>query len=801
MLHNYFKIAIRHLTRHRLFSAINILCLSLGITFALLIGVYVINEKNVNGGLKDVADQYVMKSKWKQENLGLDITSLAPLAKAMKESYPNLVDGYYRYNPVTNIVSAGDNHFKEDIAIGDTTLVSTYGFKLLYGNEKQAFRNNQSAVITETLAMKLYGKKDAIDQTITITNTTGSKQDYIVSAVLQTLPTNSVTNFISGDGYDVFLPTEGNHYFQGTDPMESWSNVFMVCMIKLKQGTDPAQLVRPFAQTIHNRADASIRDKFTVELSPVKDYYLTNNNGAIQKMIITLSFIAGFILLMAIINFININIGTSTYRLKEIGLRKVFGGEKKQLVFQYMSESLVLTAIAALFSLFMYQALLPLGNQVMNTTLPPVWKFDGAKFGFLALLVLIVGIVSGIYPALVLSSSNTIHAIKGKINDSRGGMFLRKSLLVVQFSLAIVVFINALNISKQVTYCFTRDLGYNKDQVLVISAIPKQWDSAGVLKMETIRNELIRIPSVQAASLSFEVPDRKPPNSYDLLPEGASFTQPVNIPATTADENYAAAFQLKMKEGVFFRQDAGYVPGQIVLNESAVKALGLSSPVGKKIRIPSANASLTVVGVIKDYNYSSLQERVGPIAFANVKDIKSYRYISVKLTSTDISKSMALIKDKWKAMAPSAPFEYFFMDEKFQSLYSSELQLQKAARIATWLTMIIVFLGIFGVVAFTLTKRNKEIAVRKVLGAGAGNIISLFIRDYALLILIANIVAWPLAFSITNQWLKNYAYRIEQSWGTFVLVGGITFLSAFLFIALQCYRTALANPVKSLRTE
>jgi ABC-type antimicrobial peptide transport system permease subunit len=269
----------------------------------------------------------------------------------------------------------------------------------------------------------------------------------------------------------------------------------------------------------------------------------------------------------------------------------------------------------------------------------------------------------------------------------------------------------------------------------------------------------------------------------------------------SADEQYAATFQLKMKEGSFFNTNGTYVPAQIVLNESAVTALGLSSPVGKKLRLPSANALLTIVGVVKDYNYSTLQERVGPVAFVQVKDINTYRFISVKLASTDISKSIAELKSKWKTLAPAAPFDYFFMDEKFQSLYRSELQLKKAAEIATWLTLIIVFMGIFGVVAFTLTKRIKEIAIRKVLGAGADNIIILFIKDYALLILLANIIAWPLAFSITNKWLGNYVYRIEQHWGTFFFVGIITLVTSFLLITFQCYKTALANPVKSLRTE
>lgn len=802
MLRNYFIIAARHLTRHKLFSSINILCLSIGITFCLLIGVYVLNEKNVNSTIKDADNQYVIKSRWKKENLGLDITSIAPLAKAMKQAYPGLVDGYYRFNPVTNIVSAGDKHFQEEISIGDTTLVSLYGFPLLYGDEKKAFKDNSSAVITEQLAQKLFGRTDVINETITINTTTGTKQDYAVSAVLKKLPYNSVTNFIKGEGYSIFLPSEGSLYFQSTDNMESWDNTFIINLIKLKPGVTPESMKKPFEQVIASHASEIIKSNIQVELAPIKKYYLADNNGAVQKMINTLSFTAAFILLMAIINFVNINIGTSSYRLKEIGLRKVFGGVRKQLIIQYITESLVLTFAAAMLSLLLYELLLPVFNQVMNTQLTSFWNFDVTKILYLLGLVVGVGFISGIYPALVLSSSNTINAIKGKMDSAKAGLVLRKGLLIVQFTLAIVVFINALNIAQQVKYCFTKDLGYNKDQVLVVSAMPKQWDSTGVLKMEMIRNEFIKNAAVKTASLSFEVPDRKPPNSYDFRVEGSPNAAAIQIPTMSADENYASAFQLTIKEGNFFTAKTGYVPAQIVLNESAVKALGMTYPVvGKRITIPSAGATVIVAGVIKDYNYSTLQEQVGPVAYVQVKDVNNYRYISVKLAGNDVSNSMAQLKNKWQQMSPGTPFEYFFMDEKFQSLYQSELQLQKASGIATWLTMVIVFMGIFGVVAFTLTKRIKEIAMRKVLGADARKIITLFIKDYALLILIANIIAWPLAFSITNKWLQNYAYRIEQSWTTFAFVGAVSFATAFILIAVQCYKVAMENPMKSLRTE
>jgi putative ABC transport system permease protein len=797
MLKNYITIAVRHLTRHKLFSLINMFCVAIGITFSLLIGSYITHEKSINSGLRNVSNQYMLKSNWKEKDLGLDITVPGMAARAIKEAYPNLVANYYRYNPVTNVVSAGDKHFKEDIAIGDTTLVSMYGFKVLYGNKEKVFKDNSSAVITETLAMKLFGQKDAVGKTITITNTIGPTQDYTVSAVLETIPYNSVINVV-GNGYAVFVPTVGNRYYAGGDSMLDWVNVYIVGMIELQPGVKPSDLAKPFAQLIASQAPAAIKDKLEITLAPISSYYLENNNGAVQKIIVTLSAIAFFILLMAIINFVNINIGTSSYRIKEIGLRKVFGSARLQLVAQYITESLLLTLIAAGLSLLFYELLRPVFNDVLQTDLTPAWQFGSSIILFLVVLVLSVGLIAGIYPAFVLSSFNVIHAVKGKMKTAKGGLVLRKSLLVIQFAISIVVFICAMNVSRQVNYVFHKDIGYDKDQVMVITAFPKQWDSVGVLKMEAIRNELMSVPSVRSASLAFEVPERKPPGSVPLLPVPSKGTQPINIPTIGADEKYASTFGLRVTDGNFFNQ-THFAGGEIVLNETAVKVLGLEKPVGKTVH--GAGFSMVVAGVVKDFNYSSLQQKIEPVAFIHVKDNRSYRFLSLKLNTADMSRTITAIREKWKALSPNAPFEYTFMDEKFKSLYAAELKLKKASGMATALTVIIVLMGVFGVVAFTLTKRIKEIAMRKVLGADIKNIIHLFIKDYALLILLANIIAWPVAYMITGKWLDNYAYRINQDVQSYLVVTGFTFATAFLLIAAQCFKVASSNPVKSLRTE
>ncbi len=784
-----------------MFSLINISCLAIGITFSLLIGIFVLNEKSVNADLKHANSQYILKSKWKVKGMGLNITTLGPLPRVLKDKYPSLVANYYRYNPITNVISAGDLHFKEDIAIGDTGFVSMYGFKLLYGDPNHAFKDRNSAVITATMANKLFDKADPLGKTITLNTTTGGRQDFIVSAVLQDLPKNSVTNYL-GDTYNVYLPYDGNTYYgPPMDALGKWNDVNEVGMIELQPGVTPKDLEAPIKQLVTGNAPPPISQNLRVELAPVRNYYLQDNNGAVNKMTGILSLVAGFILLMAVINFTNINIGTSGYRLKEIGLRKVFGGSKRALVAQYLIESIVLTCVSAVLSLILYAILSPLFDQMLNTRLTPLWRFDLPEVLFLLVLVFGVGVIAGVYPAFVLSASNTVNAVKGKISSAREGLVLRKVLLVVQFSIAVIIFVCALNVSKQVGHVFDKDLGYSKDQVMVLTAFPKQWDSIGTARMERIRDGLKQLPQVAAASMSFEIPNRVPPATSDLLPEPSSIARPMNILTPDVDNHYAATYGLHVIQGSFFSQVGVHVPHECVLNEAALKAFGWTNAIGKKVKWVSGNIDFTVAGVVRDFNYSSVQDGVQPLVFMNTKDAMSYRYVSLKINGLVDSRTVDIIRAKWKALSPNAPFEYTFMDDKFAALYRSELQLKKASGLATVLNMVIVLMGIFGVMAFTLARRSKEMALRKVLGADVRHIITLFIRDYALLILIANVIAWPLAYSFTNKWLESYAYRVQQDVGPFAFVGACTFLMAFALIAAQCFKVAVANPAERLRTE
>jgi len=802
MFRSYLTIMLRHATRHKLFSFVNVLCLAIGITFTMIIGIYVLNQKRVNADLKNLDDQYVIKSEWGQENMGPDITTLGPLAKTMKDEYPNLVENYYRFDPVVNIVSVGNKHFRTQISVGDTTLVSMYGFRLLYGNPRQAFRDNQSAVVTEDFALKFFSKRDIVSKVITIqTPADGQKHDFIITAVLKNPSYNTVTNY-TNTRYEVFLPMDANQYFQGGDRGDNWANVFMVSMLQLRKGANPKDLQKPFEQTLEKYQPPFVQGNLKVALAPVKTYFLKDNHGAISKMITILSLIAVFILVMAIINFVNINIGTSAYRLKEIGMRRIFGGNRSQLIAQFIMETLLLTFLATIISALFYELLRPLFNDLLNTSLTSFLHFNFSQFLFLFVLTLLVGVIAGIYPAFVLSSTAIANSAKGKWDEVKGGLMVRRTLLIIQFTLGIFVFISALNVGRQISYVFHKDLGYSKDQVMIISSLPRQWDSLGVIRMESRKSELLQISGVGGASLSYDIPDGNGGGNVNVYAEnGGNF---VSMLFFAVDKDFEKVYNLHMKEGTFLGENGNYQSGNVVLNEKAVAALGLDSPIGKTVRLGAPDGlKLTVTGVVKDFHFESMQHAVQPLllAYLNEPFSRSYRYMSVKINTSDIVGAVNTIQGKWKSLFPDAGFEYSFMDDRIQSLYKSEMQLKKATDIATVLNLIIVFLGIFGVVAFTLVKRSKEIAVRKVLGADTRNIILLFIKEYAWLIIIANAIGCPIAYLAINGWLQNYAYRMHLTPVPYLVACTLVVLGAFGLIAAQCFNVASSNPVKSLRME
>ncbi|HRH60229.1 MAG TPA: ABC transporter permease, partial [Chitinophagaceae bacterium] len=352
MFKNYFKIAWRSIFRNKFYSLVNIIGLSAGIAFTFLTGGYVWNELQVNKNISNADNQYIIQSKWRDPNQGYPLTSFGPLAKALRQQFPNLVKNYYRWDGVTSIVSKGDKHFREGLQIGDSSFLTMYGFKLLYGNAKTALNNPYSVVITEDRAIKYFGRKDVLGQTLTIQSFSGTKHDFMITGVMKTVPANSVLKLNNDNDNHIFLGNSSMNFFGRN--MEAWQNVYILNLVELQNGITPKDLEKPIAQLVKANTSAQVSNDVTPYLTTLKDYYLETNNGLVKKMLYTLSCIALFILLMAVVNFVNISVSRSAARMREIGVRKVLGGLRKQLLLQFLTESILLVLFATLLALVIY---------------------------------------------------------------------------------------------------------------------------------------------------------------------------------------------------------------------------------------------------------------------------------------------------------------------------------------------------------------------------------------------------------------------------------------------------------------
>jgi putative ABC transport system permease protein len=801
MLSNYFKTAWRNLLKNPFYCLVNVVGLLSGIAFTFLIGAYVWGELQVNKNLGNAQQQYILTTKSKENNFGYEMATFGPLAKRLKESYPGLVANYYRFDGITSVVSKGDKHFRENIQVGDSSLLTMYGFDLLYGNPKTALDDPSSVVIKKDIAIKYFGKTNVIGKTINIQSFTGNKKDFVITGVLGETPENSVTDLIPDYGNKFFIPTSAFTFF-GRQDLDAWSNIYIGSYIELQKGVQIKEVEKPIQHLIAQNASDFLKQNLQVVPVKLTDFYLNENNRVVAKMILALSLIGAFILLMAIINFINISISRSSARLKEIGIRKVMGGMRRQLVFQFLTESILLVVIATALATVLYPLLRPVFSQLVGKEIPALLSFP-VYFVFIPIfMVLVIGVLAGLYPAIVQSSFRSVDSLKGKLRTVKETILLRKSLVGFQFGIALVVFIAAIIVTQQVSHFFGQDLGYKKEFV-VAAMVPRDWSKAGIQKMETIRNEFSTMPQIERATVSYEIPDGNNGGAAPLYRSGMDSSTAIPMQVLITDENYLSTYQIPLGSGEFFN-NRGLDSGKIVINERAAHVLGFKDgveAVGQSVRIPGDPTLFTIKGVTRDFQFGSMQQAIPPIMFFNINFSPQFRYISFKIRPGNISASLAAIQKRWDALMTGSSFEYKFIDEALERIYATEIQLRKAAYAATVLAFIIALLGVMGLVSLSVHKRFKEIGIRKVLGASIWHIMGLFLKEFIVIILFSGIIACPVAFLIASIWLNNYAYRITITPMPFVLsIGGLGFLT-ILLIGFQTINAALKNPVKSLRSE
>jgi putative ABC transport system permease protein len=598
----------------------------------------------------------------------------------------------------------------------------------------------------------------------------------------------------------VFLFKKNNADFNYPDP-DLWQSGGAITYLKLRDGTDVRKVEEIIKQLKKERVPANLQDDVTLSLMSLSDYYLLTQNGAVKKMILTLSGIAIFILVLAVINFINLSVSGATARLKEIGVRKVIGSLKRQIALQFLMESIILTLFAGIASLLVYSLLRTFFENIFETPLLSILEFSVTFWLWFGSLLIVAGLLPGLYPSLLLSSYKTVDSLKGKLRSAKSGNWLSRGLITMQFTISIFVFICAIVVSKQVSLFLNGDLGYDKSYLLTVSSVPRNWTPEGMDQMQAAKNEFMSVPQVEYVSLSYEIPNGNNSGGINLYPVGGDKAQAVSMTFLQTDEDYQKVYDFDLIAGSFITGEGErWKYNNIAISESGAKALGIG--VGDKLRPTGSDTSVfTVKGIVKDYTEASMRSARTPLMFLHPRQGPAYRYFSFRLKPGNIQESVVALEKKWHEVFPEDPMNYMFMDDRVAALYKSEIQLKKAADIGTGVMAVIVVIGLLGMVSLAVSRRVKEIGVRKVLGASVMSILRLFSTEYIRIIALSLVLAIPIAWFEINNWLNDFAFKIDLHWWMFAFPGVVLMLLALAVISFTTRKAAVSNPVDALRAE
>ena len=813
MFKNYVKIAYRNLLRHKGYTAINVVGLALGIACCVLIFLYVRNELAVDASIADVERVYRLDSDWREESMGLKIVTAAAAAPTMVAQYPDVEAGVRIYL-MTNRIRVGETALRRDVMMADPNVLTFFGLPMVAGDPATALLEPRSVVITDELAQTLFGTTDVLGRPILIETWRQGEQPFTITGVRQSLPFNTATHFRVDNGeYDVIVGPEPFGDFFDESGWTSWSSRYILQYVKLAPEVDVRALRAKLAGFVEAHAPPELHGDLEIELNPLRTLYLTDEDGRGWQAIAVLSAVALLVLLIACINFVNLSTARSLTRAKEVGVRKTVGAVRRQLVGQFLSESalvaLAATALGATIAALCFDAFFHLADK--HVVLPQPW--DVRTVGALFAVALVTGGLAGLYPAFALSSFRPTQALKGTLR--LGGVGVRKGLVVTQFALAVVLLVGVLTVSRQMDFISSKDLGFDRENVLIISSVPRNFDEEGLAEIETAKERLTAMPDVRAASLAWDTPGGRGMVGGDtraVHPPEQSRERAFSVAFAIVDADFPETYGLALKEGCFFSDGRPADHAGVVLNESAVRALGWEGDVeGKRLVVwqttrPALDAdpppAQPVIGVVEDHHFTSLHEPIRPMAFFSVKADTMWRVMALRLAAgADVRQTVVRVERTWKEALPHAPFEYAFLDDQIEETYRTEEQLRQVAGLAAGLAIAIACLGMLGLAALSAQRRTKEIGVRKVLGASAGQIVLLLSREVTRPVLLAIVIATPVAYLLLRQWLDGFAYRTALSWETFAMAGVAALVVAWLTVGYHALRAATADPVESLRYE
>ena len=819
MWQNYLKVAFRNLLKRKGYSAINIFGLAIGMAVCLLIVLFIRSELSYDRDQErgDRIYRMVVERRYPGRSTSYSIIPQSYSA-AVKQECPEVEQTVRVYDFIGNgtfQLNYGDKKFEEKRALFvDSNFFTVFSTTMLSGNSKTALSKPNAVVVTESTAKKYFGSVDAaIGKMLQPEGNNNNNPPFEVTAVCTDWPENSHMAF------DMLMTTSGRPNFYE----ENFVNFAAHTYLLLNAQNKPEAVEKRFQGIIEKRAAGDIEKHFAMSykqfsaagngynyyLQPLKKIHLISHleaelkpNGSLQAIYI-FSVVAVFILLLACINFINLATARSTERAREVGIRKTFGSERKSLVLQFLAESTLLSLISMILAALLVYLLLPLFNQISGKELNIRELFGWQNLSLLVFLTFLIGLVAGIYPAFVLSSFRPIAILKGNLRSGNYGMALRNGLVVFQFAISVILIICTIIVNSQMRYMTSDRLGFTKEHVIIVQRTDLLGD-----KTKSFKNELLKVSGIESISGASSLPGIQ--NFF-----GVSWVnQGDNIPMTgrgiITDNQHAKTLGLEIKEGRFFSDNFPTDSLAIVLNERAVLELGLKKPVGARLTSPDGfyngpNGTpyvYTVIGVVKDFHYQSLHKPITPLVFTNATRFNDVMFMTaVRIKAGNFSSAIAAVESKWKEFVKDRPFQYDFLDKTVEAQYHEEATTQRIFSFFSSLAIFIACIGLLGLAAYATQQRMREISIRKVLGASAGNIVQMLSKDFMKLVMIASVIAFPVAWWVMHKWLEDFAYRINIGWWVFIVAGVLAVVVALLTISFQAIKAGLSNPVKILRSE
>ena len=801
MFKNHITVAIRTLLRHKVYSFVNISGLAVGIACCMLIMLFVQDELSYDRFHKNADQIYrvLWDARYGDNEWTIPYVSV-PISETLKEQFPEVIYSTRLRRESQTIRRESNYVIEKNFYYAESSFFDVFTVPFIAGDPTTALNAPNAVILTEQSAQRYFPNRDPMGQTLDLNNGTSLQ----VTGVVKAFPPQSHFHF------DFLAPLKTLPIIERRK--SAWGSATVYTYLVLKDGASTSELQTKFTTYVREHilskmppmpgyhTNYLIQPLTDIHLHSNLRYEITANSNIMYVYIFSL--IAIFVLLLACINFVNLSTARSSTRAREVGVRKVLGSHRSQLIRQFFSESTICVAFASILAIGLCELGLPHLNSLANKHLTMGNLFAPQVLVGLFSLIIVVGILSGMYPALYLSSFWPVTALKGYI--SSGKAYLRNGLVIAQFCISISLLVGTLVVRNQIHFAQNKNLGFDKEHVLILQGIPIPRNLTSPRQtmtfVMTFRDQFETLPQVSTASLNTGVPGRDF-DSMIFIPEQPANYEKTSLTYTFADEKYVQALNLKIVEGRNFSPAEHTTDvSAFLVNQSAVKALGWQTALGKKFtRASGIGMAGPIIGVISDFHIGSLKQEIEPLVLPYLR--RSPMYLAIRLHPGNVAEAISAVEETWKKLAPNQPFSYTFLDQDYARLYNREQQMSHVFQIFSGLAILIACLGLFGLAAFTTQQRTKEIGIRKILGASVSGIVCLLSKDFLKLVLIANLIAWPIAYYAMNQWLQSFAYRINLGISTFILSGLIALFIALLTVSYQAIKAARANPVEALRYE